>query len=295
MDKIYVDLPDGVKTIDVDINVYGDTYKIPACEVRQEAGKTPRYRITHKTLIHIFRYMCDRHQGLRMESGLIDGQFIGKATPAYCCAGCRISNGDVHRDTFYGETKVQFQSQEAEKNNPFVTSVNRAQDKAILDFLGLESQTFFEDGKPALYADVDDSSVDDLAVEHPEKNPAGSAEPAKTQEDAAKSQMEAAAAVVLGTGASVPEPLTKAEEQELLASGKQTVKYRMNGEDQESPIAETSETVLHYFAKSTEEAYAPARNVVLSYLALRAKKAAYSQYMLEQKEKKEGEQHAGNV
>ena len=31
MDKIYVDLPDGVKTIDVDINVYGDTYKIPAC------------------------------------------------------------------------------------------------------------------------------------------------------------------------------------------------------------------------------------------------------------------------
>lgn len=284
MDKIYVDLPDGVKTIDIAIDVYGTTYQIPACEVRQDAGKVPKYRITHKTLLHIFRYMSSRHQGLRMESGLIDGLFIGKATPAYCCAGCRISNGDVHRDTFYGETKVQFQSQDAEKNNPFVISINRAQDKAILDFLGLESQTFYEDGRPALYADADDTSVDDLAVEHPE------------QTGGEKTEGESAATLPaqLPDG-NAPEPLTKAEEQEFLASGKQILKYRMNGEDHESPISETGETVLHYFAKSTEGSYAPARNVVLRFLALRAKKAAYDQFLLEQNAGKEGDRNADHA
>lgn len=262
MSRIGVNLPDGVKTIDIRVNIYGEDYEIPACEIKQDASKTPRYRITHKTLIHVFRYLCDKHQGLRMESGLIDGLFIGKASPAYCCAGCRISNGDVHRDTFYGETKVQFQSQEAEKNNPFVVSVNRAQDKAILDFLGLESQSFFEDGSPALYVDIEDTAIDDVGIEHPEQEE-------KPEE-------------VIPSDGNVPEPLTKSEEQELLASGKQVLKYRWNSEDQETAIEDTNEKVLFYFSKNTDEKFAATRNVVARYLELRAKKAAYDQHLLEQ-------------
>lgn len=271
MSRINVTLPDGVETIDVKINIYGDDYEIPACEIKQDPSKTPRYRITHKTLLHVFRFLCSQHQGLRMESGLIDGQFIGKASPSYCCAGCRISNGDVHRDTFYGETKVVFNSQEAEKNNPFVVSINRAQDKAILDFLGLESQSFFKDGTPALYIEADDTAVDDATVEHPEQQ--------NTEEEKKASEEKS---VVISSNGNIPDSLTKAEEQELLASGKQMLKYRWNNEDQITPIENTNEKVLYYFSKSTDERYTATRNIVVRYLELRAKKAAYDQYELEQ-------------
>lgn len=275
MSRINVTLPDGVETIDIRVNIYGDDYDVPACEIKQEPGKLPKYRITHKTLLHVFRFLCSQHQGLRMESGLIDGLFVGNASPSYCCTGCRISNGDVHRDTFYGETKVVYNSQEAERNNPFVIAINRAQDKAILDFLGLESQLFFKDGTPALYVDADDTAIDDAVIEHPEKK--------ETAENKAPDQKAAeTSSVVISSNGVIPEPLTKSEEQELAASGKQTLKYRWNSEDLETPIEGTNEKVLYYFTKSTDEKYAATRNIVVRYLELRAKKAAYDQYLLEQ-------------
>lgn len=277
MSRINVTLPDGMETIDIKINIYGDDYEIPACAIKQEPSKAPRYRITHKTLLHVFRYLCSQHQGLRMESGLIDGLFVGNATPSYCYAGCRISNGDVHRDTFYGETKVVYNSQEAERNNPFVISLNRAQDKAILDFLGLESQSFFKDGTPALYVDVEDTAIDDAAVEHPEQR--------KEVEEKAEEKTGA----TISSNGIIPDPLTKSEEQELLASGKQTLKYRWNSEDLETPIESTNEKVLYYFTKSTDEKYTATKNIVVRYLTLRAKKATYDQYMLEQQAVKQAE------
>lgn len=77
-----------------------------------------------------------------MESGVIDGSFIGTASVGYCFTGCRISNGDDHNDTFFGEVKVVSSLPEAARFNPFTVAVNRAQDnvrgKLILQLHGNE-------------------------------------------------------------------------------------------------------------------------------------------------------------
>ena len=256
MANINVKLPEGVESINIKIEVYDEQYEIPACYVRQlAANKKKRYRITHKTLMSAFRQFRLRHQGLRMESGYIDGQFIGHASPAYCFAGCRISNGDVHNDTFYGEAKIQFNACDAEKSNPFVVAMNRAQDKAVLDFLGLETQSFYEDGSPALYDEIADTAVDDASIEHP-------LVPREDPKDA-------------------PQALTKEEAVEFDISSKQTLKIRKGGNDVLIPISQASEKILQLYAESTDPALQASSNVVKRYIELRAKKAAYDQWAIE--------------
>lgn len=149
-------VPNGMDEITIPVSIFGNNYELPA--VKQPDEKL--YRIPHKVLSKLFKILRAQNRELRMETGVIDGAFVGQVSPKYSLAACRITNGSVVGDTYYGETNVTLDSSSSEKEAPFASAVNRAQDKAILDLIGLESQYFKEDGTPALYnSDVDDQMI----------------------------------------------------------------------------------------------------------------------------------------
>lgn len=255
-ETIDIRLPEKVEKILIPVTVYNENYKIPACLITDPDTDKKKYRITHKTLIHAFRLLRQRHRGLHMESGVIDGSFIGTASVGYCFTGCRISNGDDHNDTFFGEVKVVSSLPEAARFNPFTVAVNRAQDKAILDFLDLESQVFYEDGSPALYNDPTDAAIDDRIVEEP-----------------VNSENETP----------LPDGLNDAEQAEFDSLSKQKMGLTIAGEQKMYEVCTIPESTLNFIAsdKNTfNEAY---KDIASRYIKLRAKKAARDQAVLDKK------------
>ena len=112
------------------------------------------FRIPHKVLIEIFR-MREAKDHLSLESGVIDGVVVINSSPGYCLTACRLVEDGFPHPVFFGEHKAGISKNSAEKNYPFSIALNRAQDKAILEWLGLPSQVFNQDGMPLFYGAAD--------------------------------------------------------------------------------------------------------------------------------------------
>lgn len=150
-------VPDGMDYIMINVTALGKEYQLPAVKTQEQK----LFRIPHKVLSKLFEDMKRNNRDLKIDNGVIDGLVVGTMSPKHCVAACRISHGSNIGEICYGETNVTIDSSQSEKEAPFVSAVNRAKDKAILKFIGLESQYFDENGTPALYsADVEAKRVE---------------------------------------------------------------------------------------------------------------------------------------
>lgn len=291
-------IPSGMENIMIHVSVLGKDYEIPA--VKQPEEKL--YRIPHKVLSKLFKELRSKNRDLRMETGVIDGTFVGTMSPKYSLAGCRISNGSIIGDTYYGETNVTIDSSSSEKEAPFASAVNRAQDKAVLDFIGLESQYFDKDGKPALYSADSDATpkkndpaaakkviVDagEQKAETPVQDtaPEQNADPAPVTNEQVPAANEVTAPVPAAETAQdnaadeIPNPddqvpvkkaaLTVKEEQEFQSLCEQKLKLRQRGQDVMVPLSRMSDAVLKFLMESGNEAYA---NLAGRYMELKKKR-----------------------
>lgn len=258
-------VPDGTDYITVDVNVLGKEYKLPAAKTDEQK----LYRIPHKALSKLFKDLRSTNRELKMETGVIGGSFVGTVSPKYSLASCRISNGSVVGDTFFGETNVTLNSSTSEKEAPFAAAVNRAQDKAILDFIGLESQYFDEDGNPALYSadtEVKQNKPEPektVIVEAPD-SAAGPAQDEVPSEETAEEAPNPADPVPV-----IQSNLTAKEQKEYESLCGQTLKLKKNGQDVSQSLSEMSDAYLNFLMNCGNEAYA---NLAGRYVELRNKK-----------------------
>lgn len=254
-DNTLFTIPEGVESITVTINAYGKDYDLPAV---RDVGDTGDFRIPHKALSRLFRILKQEKKGLRMETGVIDGTFVGELSPAYACAACRITADGNPGDVYYGEVNVNFSSPKAEREAPFCCAVSRAQDKAILALLGVESQWFDENGNPSLYhgcADV----------------PVNTEEEAKNEDTVAKNAEDTDDAIDSSATFDVKPLITPDEEAEFQILAKTNVKVGINGVPQTIPLGDVPDESLQKLA--TLEKPLPIKDLAVRYIELRAKRS----------------------
>lgn len=267
MDTIFK-IPDNTESVSVTVSASGKEYVLPAIRF---PGNTEVYRIPHKVLWHLFKLLTAEKKGLFMQTNI-----VGTPTPAYAVASCRITDGDKAGDSFYGETKISFSSSKADKEAPLAAAINRAQDKAILDYLGLESQYFTKDGEPSLYA-FDTEFVSESGGEDSSEGAANSSdtETSVSDEDVAspddKFTVEAAPKVYI----------TDEEKAELDALSSKTLTLSYKSGPVDTTISTMSEKVLSYLSsdKFPNEEY---RGIIRRYLELREKNAKNSFALMEE-------------
>lgn len=129
-----------------EVYVCGRQCDIPAHPDKYHPGV---YRISHYELGRAFKRLRMTGLNVRMETGIVDQAFAGKFGADYAVASCRVTVNGISRDVFYGECNKRMLSEDV---NAFTIASERAQDKAILDFLGLETRYFAADGTPLVYA-----------------------------------------------------------------------------------------------------------------------------------------------
>ena len=206
------------------------------------------FRIPHKVLIEIFR-MREAKDHLSLESGVIDGVVVINSSPGYCLTACRLVEDGFPHPVFFGEHKAGISKNSAEKNYPFSIALNRAQDKAILEWLGLPSQVFNQDGMPLFYGAADATND-----EFDEKAPA------------------------------VPEELTPDEKSAMDTLGKQQIGMRGNdGKVIMVSLSQLTPKRLAQCAALTDASHLPIAHAAKEYLDLQAKKTRREEYMLAQK------------
>lgn len=268
MDTIFK-IPEGVDSIEIKVTSNGKEYDLPAIRV---AGENGTYRIPHKALSHLWRILRNAQKGLKMETGYIDGAFVGTMTPGYTCVGCRISDATRTGDVYYGETKASNAYSTAEREAPFTSAVNRAQDKAILDYLGLESQYFTADGAPSLYSFdtgyiIDEPDEDDGEASAEESNLTVHSKEAQTgQTDTVPGAGEQ---FIVTAEPRFPQ-LTEAEAKDLEALKATRLNITVKGENKAVALEDMDDKTTQFLASDNHgnDAY---RTIVRRYLSLRAK------------------------
>lgn len=266
MDTIFK-IPDNTESVSITISASGKEYVLPAIRF---PGNTEVYRIPHKVLWHLFKLLMAEKKGLFMQTNT-----VGTPTPAYAVASCRITDGDKAGDSFYGETKISFSSSKADKEAPLAAAINRAQDKAILDYLGLESQYFNKNGEPSLYAFdtefVSDSEGDDSSGDAETTSDAASIADDEVVNPDDKFIVEAAQKVYI----------TDEEKAELDALSSKTLTLSYKSGPVDTPISTMSEKVLSYLS-SDEFPNEEYRGIIRRYLELREKNAKNSFALMEE-------------
>lgn len=269
-------IPDGMEYITIPVSAFGKNYDLPAVKDADDR----LYRIPHKALSRLFRDLKSSGVNIKRETD------VEEASPKYNLAYCRITVDGVQGEKFFGETNVTLGSSSAEKEAPFASAVNRAQDKAILDMLGFESQYFDENGTPVLYkADADITDEEETPApenrkviveakapeaatpESPIKDitPAGDISPIK--ED---TPVEDEPAIDPAAQFSVqPAALTVQEEKEFQSLCNMTLKFTKKGEDVLYKLSAMSDNLLQWVVNNGNEAYA---NIAGRYLELKAKR-----------------------
>lgn len=159
--KIASDLPDTVPRIVIPFFYRGINFETEAC-LSKETGN---FRIPHKTLLSIFNTLRSQFPDLFMENGIIDGEMIGTASPAYSWTACKVKTKTEEHPVFFGEYKVSTMDEEEKRNAPFAIALNRAQDKAIIELIGLVSQIYDAAGNPVIYRDQPEQTVADTVRE----------------------------------------------------------------------------------------------------------------------------------
>lgn len=211
-------------------------------------GDDPCYRVPHKVLLELFR-MREAKDHLTLESGVIDGTVVINSSPGYCLTACRLVEDGFPHPVFFGEHKTGISKNAAEKNYPFSIALNRAQDKAILEWLGMPSQVYDRNGNPLYYgaADITNDEFNEKTV-------------------------------------NAPEDLTNDERSSMETLGSQKVAMRgHNGEVIMVPLNQLTPKRLAQCASMKDAAHLPIAHAAKEYLDLQAKKARYDEYTLAKK------------